>query len=255
MIIAVGDHGQLPPVQGPDEEPFNLMADPDIRLEQIHRNAGDIARFAEHLRNGKPAYGFKPKDGTVLICGKDQPMERLPVMTADRVICGRNRTRAEINHFYRTEKGLDGKVVVGEKVMCLKNDADRGLYNGTLATVTRLDSTRLDLDSEEGTKEGVPYDSSQFGRAGKVELRFGQDLLPFDYGYASTCHKAQGGEWPFVLVIEEYLGFGREHGDFSMHHRWCYTAASRAQGRLVWRAGTDVYYPSYDHDRETGGAA
>lgn len=260
-IIAVGDHGQLPPVQGPGEEPFSLMSDPQIRLETIHRNAGDIARFAEHLRRGEPAFRFRPRDGTVQICGKDQPVERLPVMTADRVICGKNRTRVGLNLFYRDGKGLTpmGKVVAGETVMCLRNDPDHGLYNGTLARVTKVESGKFDLESEEGTKEGVPYDPEQFGRAGKVELRFGQDLLPFDYGYASTCHKAQGGEWPFVLVVEEYLpfGHGRERGDFSMHHRWCYTAASRAQKKLVWRAGTEVYYPSYDHDRDgaMGGAA
>jgi exodeoxyribonuclease-5 len=32
-IVAVGDHGQLPPVRGN----FNLMQDPQIKLEKIHR--------------------------------------------------------------------------------------------------------------------------------------------------------------------------------------------------------------------------
>ena len=32
-IIAVGDHGQLPPIKGT----FNLMSNPEIKLEEIHR--------------------------------------------------------------------------------------------------------------------------------------------------------------------------------------------------------------------------
>lgn len=34
-IIAVGDHGQLPPIRGT----FNVMEHPDLRLEEIHRQA------------------------------------------------------------------------------------------------------------------------------------------------------------------------------------------------------------------------
>jgi exodeoxyribonuclease-5 len=54
-IIFVGDHGQLPPV-GDD---VYLMADPDYKLEEIHRNAGPIAHFAGQLRKGGAAGAFK----------------------------------------------------------------------------------------------------------------------------------------------------------------------------------------------------
>jgi exodeoxyribonuclease-5 len=247
--IFVGDHGQLPPIQKKGEEPFNLMESPDIRLEQIHRNAGEIARFAEHLRNGEPAFRFRPRDGTVQICGKGEPLDRLPVMRADRIVCARNATRVGINAYHRRTAGRVALVEPGELVMCLKNDRDRGLSNGTLATVLAVAKGTIDIDSEEGPFSGVPYDPDQFGRAKERELRFGGDKLPFDYGYCSTAHKSQGGEWPFVLVVEEYLG---DH--LWEHRRWAYTAASRAQSRLVWRASTTIYYPSYDHDREGGGA-
>src|SRR5574342_964575 len=45
-ILAIGDHGQLPPIQKGD--PFNLMENPQIRLEKIHRQAEDspIIRFS-----------------------------------------------------------------------------------------------------------------------------------------------------------------------------------------------------------------
>ena len=48
--LFVGDHGQLEPVKCD----FNLMARPDYTLEEIHRNSGEIARFAEWLRIPQP---------------------------------------------------------------------------------------------------------------------------------------------------------------------------------------------------------
>jgi exodeoxyribonuclease-5 len=49
------------------------------------------------------------------------------------------------------------------------------------------------------------------------------------YGYAITCHKAQGGEWKHVYldigyVSEEYLGVN--------FYRWLYTAITRASEKL-----------------------
>ena len=62
------------------------------------------------------------------------------------------------------------------------------------------------------------------------------------YGYAVTCHKAQGGEWDDVLVFWDYgfiprggsPGTGEktvnlQHADF---FRWAYTAMTRAGKRL-----------------------
>jgi exodeoxyribonuclease-5 len=241
--IFVGDHGQLPPIQTPGEEPFNLMANPQHKLEHIHRNAGEIARFAEHLRSGEPAFKFRPRDASVQIAGKEEPPDRLPVMAADRIICATNRTRVGLNGYYRRRAGRNQVIEPGETVICLKNDQDRGLYNGTLATVLAVGQNTFDLDSEEGKLHGVPFAPSQFGNREPPEMRFGNHSLPFDYGYCSTCHKAQGGEWPHVLVIEEFLGNRPWE-----HRRWAYTAASRAQKTLVWRASTRIYSPTYRHE-------
>src|SRR5690606_17793729 len=47
------------------------------------------------------------------------------------------------------------------------------------------------------------------------------------YGYAITCHKAQGGEWNKVFV--DYSG---RIGLFNDALRWCYTATTRAVNTL-----------------------
>ena len=49
----------------------------------------------------------------------------------------------------------------------------------------------------------------------------------FTYGYAITCHKAQGSEWDKVLVIEENFPFAKVD-----HARWLYTAATRAAEKI-----------------------
>jgi ATP-dependent exoDNAse (exonuclease V) alpha subunit len=50
----------------------------------------------------------------------------------------------------------------------------------------------------------------------------------FTYGYAITCHKAQGSEFEKVLVVEEKFPFDKEE-----HARWLYTGCTRASEKLV----------------------
>jgi hypothetical protein len=54
------------------------------------------------------------------------------------------------------------------------------------------------------------------------------NCLRIKYGYAITCHKAQGGEWPNVLV-----DFSTTKGHFNENYfRWAYTAVTRAKKNL-----------------------
>lgn len=48
------------------------------------------------------------------------------------------------------------------------------------------------------------------------------------WGYAITCHKAQGSQWENVLVFDD--GLGRTAEDRA---RWLYTAITRAERGLV----------------------
>lgn len=53
------------------------------------------------------------------------------------------------------------------------------------------------------------------------------NALKVKYGYAITCHKAQGGEWETAIV--DYYG---QCGLSDSHLRWCYTATTRARKTL-----------------------
>ncbi|MBK1620315.1 hypothetical protein CKO42_18085 [Lamprobacter modestohalophilus] len=55
------------------------------------------------------------------------------------------------------------------------------------------------------------------------------NALQVKYGYAMTCHKAQGGEWESAVVYFDFSG-GKQNADF---FRWAYTAITRAKKTLV----------------------
>ena len=59
------------------------------------------------------------------------------------------------------------------------------------------------------------------------------NVLQVKYGYALTCHKAQGGEWETAIIDLEGR-FWRKNED---SYRWMYTVITRARQRL-WFIGT-----------------
>jgi len=225
-IIFVGDHGQLEPVG----EQINLMQNPDFRLETIHRNAGEIAHFCNWIRQGyKPAaFARYLREGKVQFVNRWQAEAYYPQM--DQVICAFNRTRVEINTKIRAALGLTpGKPVVGDRVMCLKNNNQIGLFNGMQGVIRELHRHNRMVFQTDDTLFDVHFDRGQFGRETYDFEGGSKDPDPFDWCYAVTTHKAQGSEWPRVLVKEQKS----RNWD---HRRWAYTAASRAQIELVWEA-------------------
>ena len=223
-IIFVGDHGQLEPVG----ERMKLMMDPDFRLEKIHRNAGEIAHFAEHIRKGKPATSFRSTEGKVIFI-KIYKLNNY-IDEVDQIICAFNKTRVAINRKVRYRKEFKADwPVVGDKIMCLKNHKKIGVFNGMQGHITSLSGkfkNQIEFTSNEMVYN-VFFDPEQFNKE-KCNFQGSQDdPLPFDYGYCITAHKSQGDEWGNVMVIEQQC----KHWD---HTRWAYTAASRAKKHVIW---------------------
>jgi exodeoxyribonuclease-5 len=229
-ILFVGDHGQLEPV-GSD---YNLMQKPDITLEQIHRNSGEIAHFAEWLRHGRTSTSFKPKQNKVKFINKwslgSTEVTNL-ICEVDQVICAFNKTRMEINERARAALGHKGIVVPGEKIMCLRNNRKLGLFNGMQGTVHKVwkkgNSHRLTFESNGTVYENISYVPDQFGKERTIEGLDRDGPNPFDYAYCITCHKSQGDEFGRTMVIEQKCKNWE-------HKRWTYTAASRAKDELWW---------------------
>jgi len=231
-IIYVGDHGQLEPIGSK----FNLMESPMFRLETVHRNAGEIAHFAEHLRKGNPARAFQAKS-LVQIVDSDAVKDK-HLAAVDQIIVAFNKTRVQLNERVREEKKINFTFISkGEKIICLRNSRILGLFNGMQGIVKKVHKNdRFDFSSDRTDFYQIKYDPEQFGKETN-QFDFKQEANPFDYGYAITCHKAQGDQFGNVIVYEQKC-------DNWDHVRWCYTAASRAMNGLIWIKSAE-YHPHY----------
>jgi exodeoxyribonuclease-5 len=73
--------------------------------------------------------------------------------------------------------------------------------------------------------------STKAGKMKKMKTDPFYNALQVKYGYAVTCHKAQGGEWKNIFldvgyITEEHLGIN--------FYRWLYTAITRASNQLYF---------------------
>jgi exodeoxyribonuclease-5 len=231
-IIYVGDHGQLEPIGSS----FNLMQDPDYKLETIHRNAGEIAHFANHLRLGKNPAKFQAEKKVKII--EKNSINDKDFCKCDQTICAFNKTRTKINELVRENLNINEKIInIGEKIICLKNNRNLKLFNGMQGIVNKIyRNGRINFYCGEEIFTKILIDYNQFGKE-KNEFDFHDHENPFDYAYAITAHKSQGDSFDKVIVLEESC-------DKWDNKRWNYTAASRAKKLLIW-GKTRNYIPNY----------
>ncbi len=115
--------------------------------------------------------------------------------------------------------------------MCLRNNRKLGVFNGMQGRV--LDHYKnkkrhfIDFESNGTNYSKIHFDPEQFGQEKTITEYDKDGPLPFDYAYASTCHKIQGSQRSRILVVEQVCrGWN--------HLVWRYTAASRAMEKITW---------------------
>ena len=256
-ILAVGDHGQLPPVG----EDAGVMQDPDIRLEKVLRQACDnpIIALSIIIRRGGDWRSFVKQcqdpriqhvdamEATSLAMNKFKGVTSRPMSEDPLLLCGTNRMRAELNRAARIPLQTDEILVPGERIIVLKNQRLSGMFlaNGFLGKVTGLGHAPNPLHvcahvnfADEGlelrngmmcrAQFGAPRTIREFGEV-NPDIRSWHEIgLLVDYGYAITCHKSQGSQSDNVVVCVERMGMGEEE-----FRRWLYTAASRSTKNLT----------------------
>jgi len=233
-LLFIGDPGQLEPV---GENP-NLMRDPNYTLIQIHRQAleSPIIAFATAVRQGGAGYQpnrFGSKEPDLIFQNKLLKGELL--QSANQIICARNKTRQQINQRVRANLGFsmqDG-LHEGEKLICLRNNKEAGVFNGQLMWVEGIvsESARsytiaARIDGYNFTRE-IELWADPFYRPIEDKEHISKRLVYADFGYCITAHKSQGSEWDHVLVIDEWMP--PKIWDMA---RWRYTAITRAAKKL-----------------------
>ena len=240
-ILAIGDSAQLPPVKGSGAL---LLDAPDFTLTEIHRQASGsgILVAATHARLGRPI-------GAGLSFGEDVEFEYKndvsteALLGVDQVIVGTNHRRMSLNGRIRVALGRGTDYPEpGDRLIITRNDY-RGavpLFNGEQGVVIQA--------SEPSPESGIIRITLAMEGKGEVDLRVHKSHftekdprhrngeISATFAYAITCHKAQGSEWPRVLVYDESRSLGRDDaGDFdpSKASQWLYTAITRATEHIT----------------------
>jgi exodeoxyribonuclease V alpha subunit len=97
----------------------------------------------------------------------------------------------------KPEMALGGSVLrLGDKVMQIRNNYDKGVFNGDMGVIVAVRLEGAEDDDAEPEDEGVVVD---FQGADVTYLR--SELEQLVLAYACTIHKAQGSEYPGVVLI------------------------------------------------------
>ncbi len=183
-------------------QPQDFYYLPEEDLEKLQQLVVDLA-----LRRLPAKYGLDPRlDIQVLT-----PMHRGPIGAGQL----NTALQAALNPPRNGEMELlrGGRIFrIGDRVLQLRNNYDKGVYNGDLGWISAIDSTEQAVIVQVDDRE-VPYDYSEM------------DELTL--AYAMTVHKSQGSEYPCVVLPMHTTHYPM------LQRNLLYTATTRAKKLLV----------------------
>jgi exodeoxyribonuclease V alpha subunit len=220
-VILVGDVDQLPPV-GPGQVLADIIdsgAIPVVRLTEVFRQAAAsrIIVSAHRVNRGEMPELTAPADGAsdfyfVEIDTPEEGAQKIVQLVSQRipqrfglhpvrdiqVLCPMNRGAVGARGLnLELQKILNppaaGPVVqrfgwtfaAGDKVMQIENDYDKDVYNGDIGFVASIDPDTLELTIDFDGRR-IPF--------------LPDELDQVVLAYATTVHKAQGSEYPAVVI-------------------------------------------------------
>src|SRR5215467_10406188 len=197
-LLVLGDPAQLPPIQSGG---FFTDAEPDATITEVHRQAQDdpIVRLSMDIRAGRR---LSPGDyGATEVVRRDA-LDPARVLGADQILVGRNATRRAYNARLRERRGFaDALPMAGDKLVCLRNNRRKGLFNGALWVVrerpkARRQIIRMRLKPDEDLGDRMIKVSVRpecfTGAIEALDWPARKPYDEFDFGYVLTVHKAQG---------------------------------------------------------------
>ncbi|MFW2388805.1 MAG: ATP-dependent DNA helicase, partial [Polyangiales bacterium] len=185
----------------PEPTPSGTKGDGDLFLISATDSDTITERLVQALRRMTTAYGFDPLSDVQVMT----PMRRGPLGTVRL-----NEVLQEA--FNPGDKPSDAPPSFrrGDKVMQLRNNYDKEVYNGDLGEIRRI----------EGGVTFVQFD----GR----EVQYKADELDsISLAYACTVHKVQGSEFPAAVIVMHNAHF------MLLNRALLYTALTRAKKLVV----------------------
>lgn len=267
QLILVGDADQLPSV-GPGQVLRDLLASgraPSARLQTVFRQAarsqivqhahairvGEVPRLASaaELAGGADCVFVPAAAAQMASVATSWVAERLPRQTGVdpgdvQVLAPLTRVCQTVNSALQTRLNPShGQAErphgalpfrVGDRVIQTRNNYTLAVFNGDTGSIVAIENDEVTVDLGDGRH--VQYASA--------------DLLDLDHAYCLTVHRAQGSEWPAVVILAS-----SDYGAM-LTRNLLYTALTRAKRvavivgdtAAVARAVTDTR----DQQRQTG---
>jgi exodeoxyribonuclease V alpha subunit len=244
-LILLGDVDQLPSV-GPGNVLRDLIesrAVPVATLRQIFRQAAEslIVVNAHRILEGKALWLPDASAGKdFAFIARDEPEEILATLKElvqeeitrqlgepsldgvqvltpmNRGLLGTIRLNEELQELLNprgeTVGSASSRLRLGDRVMQLRNNYEKGVFNGDLGRIVEVDKTEGKITVDfEGTR--IVYEAD--------------DLDELSLAYATSVHKSQGSEYPVVVIplhTSHYM---------MLHRSILYTAMTRGKRRVI----------------------
>lgn len=232
--IVIGDPYQLPPVA---DNPAYIVDDlPGVALEVSHRfdSLSDIGKLANTIRMSSG-----PKDWKKLL----PYVDFADVEKYDLLLAWRNETRWQI---INTMRSIQGKSLeepeVGDRLISVANTYEAGVLNADELTVTGpvTPATHMGAFNIPTAEAGLvtawksgfrDFEGEKWAAA--QSRRKGTNICALTWSECMTVHKAQGGEWDNVLVVDDLDAMDRTlRNEVGGVNTWAYTAVTRAKERV-----------------------
>jgi len=251
-IVLVGDPAQLMPV-GPGlvlHALVDVAQVPRVELTLVKRHGGSIAKAANDIRHGRwpmmpentaapiamiscsiheigprlvTLYGEAPERTQILACRLRQADGTQTINT----LC-QQQFSCDAAPLMTWSHELQALVAtgfhVGDPVLCTRNLWALGLQNGSLGKLTEVEPSPRWLVGEDDEAVGYLIGWAEWDDGVRRPVFDGM-LEDLALGYAVTVHKAQGSQWPRVLVAIS--------GNRVLDRTLLYTAITRAQQQVI----------------------
>ncbi|WP_338470351.1 ATP-dependent RecD-like DNA helicase [Niallia sp. XMNu-256] len=250
QVILVGDEDQLPSV-GPGQVLKDLLRSeriPTIRLTDIYRQAegSSIIELAHCIKDGDlPANVSAPtKDRSFIKCQSGHIADVVQKVILNAVKKGYSpRDIQVLAPMYKGPAGIDrlNKVLqealngnpdgkrkeivfgdttyrVGDKVLQLVNQPDQHVYNGDMGEIVSVFYAKENVEKQDMVVVSFEGTEVTYTR---------QDLGQITLAYCCSVHKAQGSEFPIVIlpIVKSYYRMLRRN--------LIYTAITRSKQFLI----------------------